>query len=76
MTRGTFGQPLNIGDMLTALTGQPRRGDCPDCDAHSRLIEHTPGIYTLEIHHDDTCPAWRAAHRTPRRGEHENRREQ
>ncbi|HET6877726.1 MAG TPA: hypothetical protein VFH38_09380 [Jatrophihabitans sp.] len=29
---------------------------CPDCSADSRLTEHTPGIYLLEVAHDPTCP--------------------
>lgn len=29
---------------------------CPDCDAHQQLVQHSPGFYILQIHHDDTCP--------------------
>lgn len=40
----------------------PSSGDCPDCDADTELVanpEH-PGIWHLNIRHDDTCPSYRA----------------
>lgn len=33
---------------------------CPDCRADVELREAYPGIWNLNIAHDDTCPAYRA----------------
>ncbi|WP_029150098.1 hypothetical protein [Microbacterium indicum] len=57
MIRDAFGRPIRTRDQVAAAAGFPRKGDCPDCDADSRLVETAPGVYLLEIHHDDTCPA-------------------
>jgi hypothetical protein len=33
---------------------------CPDCHADKRLSEQAPGVYLLDVAHDETCPAYRA----------------
>ena len=33
---------------------------CPDCHADKRLSEQAPGVYLLDVEHDETCPAYRA----------------
>ena len=35
---------------------------CPDCNSEARVIETVPGVFYLQIHHDDTCP-WFATYR-------------
>jgi hypothetical protein len=46
---------------------------CKDCDAHVRIVEVAPDVYSASVAHDDSCPWWqafqlRAAHnpRVPR----------
>ncbi len=39
---------------LTALTR------CPDCDSDAgELVEESPGFYSLEVRHDESCPRLR-----------------
>jgi hypothetical protein len=35
-------------------------GGCPDCNAYQTLRRVAPRIYSLTIHHDDTCPSFLA----------------
>ncbi len=35
-------------------------GGCDDCAAYRTLEQHAPGVYVLLVHHDDTCPDYRA----------------
>lgn len=49
--RTAFGMPL--GEVVE------HSGACPDCDADARLTEWEPGVYRLEIRHDDACPTHR-----------------
>jgi len=30
--------------------------ECPDCASEAQLVQVTPGVYVLEVRHDDTCP--------------------
>lgn len=39
---------------------QPHDYECPDCDADTRLTQQHPGLYTLAVFHDPTCPAYGA----------------
>jgi len=32
---------------------------CLDCNSRTHLTEPTPGVYLLEVRHDDTCPTYR-----------------
>lgn len=36
-------------------------GDCPDCNADTELARDPdhPGVWRLNIRHDDTCPTYR-----------------
>lgn len=46
----------------------PSSGDCPDCDADTELRadpDH-PGIWHLQVQHDETCPTWQAIQRERR----------
>lgn len=43
------------------------KGTCPDCNADSALTEMAPGVFTLVVRHDDTCPRYNAAIRNDRR---------
>lgn len=31
---------------------------CPDCASDTRLVQVTPGVYVLQVVHDDTCPTY------------------
>lgn len=33
--------------------------ECPDCDADTALIEQAPGVYTVRVAHDPSCPTYR-----------------
>ena len=35
-------------------------GGCDDCAAYQTLDEVEPGFLRLGVHHDDTCPTYRA----------------
>ena len=43
----------------------PNSGDCPDCAADTELVPNPddPGVWHLNIRHDDTCPFFRAIQR-------------
>ena len=53
-------QPLRdaFGRRLNAITRHS--GDCPDCDADTRLVEGPRGVFRLTVFHDDTCPTLRS----------------
>lgn len=34
--------------------------ECPDCHADTRLVQQHPGLYTLLVFHDETCPSYQA----------------
>ena len=38
----------------------PLSGYCPDCDSQSRLDQDAHGVWHLHVHHDATCPTYRA----------------
>lgn len=48
--------------MSVYLLGEAGRlpGGCMDCAAHQTLTEVSPNVYVLHVHHDDTCPTYRA----------------
>ena len=37
---------------------------CPDCNSDVVLIEAAPRVYQAEVHHDDSCPWYRAFKRS------------
>jgi hypothetical protein len=41
------------------LNGAVIPGGCPDCNAEQHLRQEEPGMWSIGIHHDDTCPTWR-----------------
>lgn len=40
------------------LDGTNIPGGCDDCDAEQGLTQVRPGIWSMEIRHDDDCPTW------------------
>ena len=44
---------------LADLLGQRIPGGCPDCHAYQTITAQAPGIWTLIVHHDTTCPTYR-----------------
>lgn len=46
---------------MTHLDGAFRY-ECPDCTATTQLEEITPGVHTIVVLHDATCPTQRARH--------------
>lgn len=57
MSGESFYKPSAV---LDVMTGRRLPGGCDDCDAYQTVDEHTPGLYVLEVHHDATCPEYRA----------------
>lgn len=47
---------MSFSDVIEALGHQPIPGGCDDCDSETRFVTHAPGVYVMEIHHDETCP--------------------
>ena len=47
--------------MLDAMTGKRIPGGCDDCDAYQTMREEAPGVYVLQVSHDETCPFYRQA---------------
>lgn len=45
--------------VLDQLTGHRIPGGCDTCDAYQTITQHTPGVYLLNVWHDDTCPELR-----------------
>lgn len=33
--------------------------ECPDCASDAQLVQVKPGVYVLQVRHDDTCPTLR-----------------
>jgi len=51
----------DIHESLGELVGQTRPGGCDDCDA-VQTVERDPdlpGLYHLQVQHDDSCPTYR-----------------
>ncbi|MDP9431752.1 MAG: hypothetical protein M3P91_03275 [Actinomycetota bacterium] len=45
---------------LDGLTGRRLPGGCDDCTAFQTVEQQASGVYVLLVHHDDTCPDYRA----------------
>jgi hypothetical protein len=54
-----------VPSALDGLTGRRLPGGCDDCTAFQTIEQQAPGVYVLLVHHDNTCPAYRAV---PTRG--------
>ena len=53
--------------VLGGFTGRRLHGGCDDCHAYQTIEQQASGVYVLTVHHDSTCPAYRALRprRTP-----------
>ena len=49
-----------VPSALDALTSRRLPGGCDDCSAYQTVEQHGPRLYLLLVHHDDTCPTYRA----------------
>lgn len=56
--------PHPAASVLDQMTGHQMPGGCDDCTAYQTLDRHVTGVYLLVVHHDDTCPAYRALPRS------------
>ena len=50
----------NVTRLLAQAMTDSRVAACEDCIARKELTEIRPGLFTLEIKHDPTCPFFRA----------------
>jgi hypothetical protein len=57
--RGHKGQGSR-GDEAGSLDGLHIPGGCLDCDAYQTVDSTRAPLYFLTVHHDETCPAYRA----------------
>lgn len=57
-----------MNDFLDRMLGHTVRGGCQDCDAEQELVQdpEVPGVYLLQVRHDDTCPTYRRMKRKGR----------
>ncbi len=51
---------MSFLDELGALEGLRIPGGCDDCSAHQSVDASAAPFYRVNIHHDDTCPSYRA----------------
>lgn len=58
------GDARPVSNVLDQMTGHRMPGGCDDCTAYQTLDRHETGVYLLVVHHDDTCPAYRALPRS------------
>jgi len=50
----------DVPNLLDTLAGE-HPGGCDDCDAYQDLrFDAGIGVWWCTVHHDDTCPWWRA----------------
>ncbi len=49
-----------VPSALDRLTGRRLPGGCDDCTAYQTVEQQAPGVYLLTVHHDPTCPDYRA----------------
>lgn len=48
-----------MADLAERMRDTRTPGGCDDCDAYQTLTG-SGGVYSLSVHHDDTCPTFRA----------------
>lgn len=60
MSGSSFYRNRNPLDFLNALDGARIPGGCEDCDAEQTVDATAAPIYQVTVHHDNTCPAYRA----------------
>lgn len=61
--RRRAGHGTPVRQALDTLVGTAQDGGCDDCDAFT-AVTLDQGIHFLNVHHDDTCPWYRARKRT------------
>jgi hypothetical protein len=49
-----------VGYLLDPLDGLEVPGGCDDCDAYQTVDATQRPVYRIAVHHDETCPAYRA----------------
>lgn len=56
-----------LDDLAAAIGDQRIRGGCDDCDAYQTMSERSAGVFSVTVHHDESCPwlATRAHEETP-----------
>ncbi len=51
-------RPQTCLDDLAALLGdRPIAGGCDDCGAYQTMTKTAPGVFSVTVHHDSSCPA-------------------
>jgi hypothetical protein len=45
-----------VSAMLGPLAGAQVPGGCDECDAYQTVEAAAPGVWTIQVWHDDDCP--------------------
>jgi hypothetical protein len=48
-------------ELFKKIEGESIPGGCDQCEAYQIVEELSPGVHSLNIHHDDNCPVLRAS---------------
>ncbi len=51
---------MSFLDEMAALEGMRVPGGCDDCSAYQTVDASQAPIYRINIHHDESCPAYQA----------------
>ena len=49
----------SVRDLLSGMIGGQMPGGCEKCDAYQKLTEQSPGVFLMNVYHDDDCPELR-----------------
>lgn len=49
-----------LDDLFDQTDDRPIPGGCDSCDAYQTMQVVSPGVYVMNVHHDDWCPVLRS----------------
>ena len=49
-----------LDDLFGQTQHRPIPGGCDACDAYQTIQVESPGVYVMNVHHDDLCPVLRS----------------
>lgn len=45
-----------LDDLAARIGDQRVPGGCDDCDAYQTMTRPSPGVFSVTVHHDSSCP--------------------
>ncbi|MGO8873694.1 MAG: hypothetical protein ACLQPH_20290 [Acidimicrobiales bacterium] len=51
---------MNLDDLFAQTEERPIPGGCDRCAAFQTVEVQAPGVYVMNVHHDDWCPFLRS----------------